>query len=68
MDKATWNSIADKIRSVDPETRVKGLLALKATLQLTIAMIDSALEKEGGYNNGKINQTDPEQSRIESEA
>lgn len=67
MDKATWNSIADKIRSVDPETRVKGLLALKATLQLTIAMIDSALEKEGGHN-GKINQTDPEQSRIESEA
>ena len=67
MDRNTWTSIAEKIRSVDPETRVKGLLALKATLQLTIAMIDAALEKEGGYN-GKVNQTDSEQPREQSEA
>lgn len=61
--------IAEKIRSADPKTRRNGLIVLRATLQLTITMIDAYLEKEGGTVNGKNEkQTDDEEPRVEGTA
>lgn len=58
--------IADKIRSIDPETRRKGLLILKSTLQLSVRVIDKLLE--GGHNGTNEKQNDDQESRFEGDA
>ena len=58
--------IADKIRAIDPETRRKGLLILKSTLQLSVRVIDKLLE--GGHNGTDEKQTHDKEPFVEGSA
>ena len=49
--------ILDKIRSVDPETRRKGLQALRDALSLIINLIDVQLNKEVKGNAEKKDES-----------
>lgn len=65
MTAEQWKLIADKLRSIDPETRRKGLLILKSTLQLSVRVIDKLLE---GGHDGTEKQTDAPESFVEGSA
>ena len=69
MTSEQFKALADKIRSTDPATRRKGLEALRGVLQLTIAMIDAVLAKEGGAADGtNEKQEHDEEPRVEGSA
>lgn len=65
MTAEEWKVIADKLRAIDPETRRKGLLILKSTLQLSVRVIDKLLE---GGHNGTEKQTDTSEPFVEGSA
>lgn len=46
MTREQMQALVDKIRSTDPETRRKALMALKAVLSMCVSMIDAELNKE----------------------
>lgn len=57
MTTEQMRMILDKVRSVDPETRRKGLQALRDALSLIINMIDAQLNKEVKGNAEKKDES-----------
>lgn len=57
MTREHLNAITEKIRSTDPETRRKGLVALREILALAVAMIDALLKKEEQGNAEKKDES-----------
>lgn len=57
MTREQLNAITEKIRSADPETRRKGLVALREILALSVAMIDALLKKEEQGNAEKKDES-----------
>lgn len=57
MTTEQMRMILDKVRSADPETRRKGLEALRAALVMIISMIDVQLNKEVKGNAEKKDES-----------
>lgn len=57
MTREQLLAIAEKIRSADPETRRKGLVALRDVLSLAVSMIDALLKKEDQGNAEKKDES-----------
>lgn len=57
MTREQLQAITEKIRSADPETRRKGLVALRDVLSLAVAMIDALLKREEQGNAEKKDES-----------
>lgn len=57
MTREQLQAITEKIRSSDPETRRKGLVALRDVLSLAVAMLDAVLKREEQGNAEKKDES-----------
>lgn len=57
MTREQLQAITEKIRSTDPDTRRKGLVALRDVLSLAVAMLDAVIKKEVQGNAEKKDES-----------
>lgn len=57
MTREQLQAITEKIRSTDPDTRRKGLVALRDVLSLAVAMLDAVIKKEVQCNAEKKDES-----------